>query len=342
MKPLLSIFLFIIATTVNAQQEYYSKSKKAVKYFESALNNYNLLYFDIAKQELAKALKKDPKFIDAYILLGEIAFDEGKKQEAINNFTKAISIKKDYNPLMYLRRADIEKSCGMYEKAKADYLNFMKLQKNIDSYEKYVNRKIENCDFAIKLKKNPVKFKAENIGNQINTALSEYWTSITADGNTIIFTVSDRQKNSQEDLYFSTKVNGKWQKASKMSAPINTPKSEGAQSISADGKTMVFASDMPEGFGGMDLYITHWDGTEWSKPKNLGREINTAGEEIFPFIHEGGDLYFSSNMRIGIGGLDIFVAKRKDKDKWADPVNVGAPLNSPRDDFGLILRKDKK
>ncbi len=192
--------------------------------------------------------------------------------------------------------------------------------------------------------------KVKSFSNNINSVFHEGPAAIDVKNNVMYVTRNDfikkkrgydGKKNTRLKIYKTTVENEEWSKLTALK--FNSSEYSCCHpALSPDGKTMVFASDMPEGFGGMDLYITHWDGTEWSKPKNLGREINTAGEEIFPFIHEGGDLYFSSNMRIGIGGLDIFVAKRKDKDKWADPVNVGAPLNSPRDDFGLILRKDKK
>ena len=108
--------------------------------------------------------------------------------------------------------------------------------------------------------------------------------------------------------------------------------------LSKDGNTMIISSDQSGGFGAMDLYITHWDGEEWSEPQNLGDGLNTSGNEIFPYLQpETNDLYFSSNLHVGLGGLDIFQAKWDEKRQtWGKPVNVGPPLNSPRDDFGII------
>lgn len=106
--------------------------------------------------------------------------------------------------------------------------------------------------------------------------------------------------------------------------------------LSKDGNTLYFASDMPGGYGGMDLYVTTRRGGEWSEPRNLGPTVNTARNEVFPFIAVDGTLYFASNGHPGLGGLDVFAAKSAGKGFGA-PINVGAPVNSPRDDFAFII-----
>jgi len=87
----------------------------------------------------------------------------------------------------------------------------------------------------------------------------------------------------------------------------------------------------------MDLYYSDFQSGVWSEPINLGDTINTAGNEIFPFIHEDGTLYFASDGWGGFGGLDIFSAEQSDENKWQKPLNIGTPFNSPKDDFGFIL-----
>lgn len=113
-------------------------------------------------------------------------------------------------------------------------------------------------------------------------------------------------------------------------------------SITADGKTLYFASDMPGGFGGMDIYVCakNSDGT-WGKTENLGNKINTAGNEVFPFISTNGLLYFSSNGHDGMGGLDIYETKIK-QNKAERIYNMGEPVNSKDDDFGMFLSEDGK
>lgn len=113
-------------------------------------------------------------------------------------------------------------------------------------------------------------------------------------------------------------------------------------SISADGKTLYFASDMDGGKGGMDIYVSTKgaDGT-WGTPENLGDKVNTAGNELFPFIADNGLLYFSSNGHDGLGGLDVYETKIKDN-KASRIYNMGEPVNSKDDDFGIFLGEDNK
>lgn len=105
-------------------------------------------------------------------------------------------------------------------------------------------------------------------------------------------------------------------------------------------KTLIFASDIPGGQGGMDLYVSKWKGTGWGKPVNLGDKINTEGNEGFPFLHESGTLYFASDGHGGIGGLDIYSIEDY-KDDNAEVTDLGFPINSHRDDFGLIINEDQ-
>ncbi|MBI2967772.1 MAG: OmpA family protein [Bacteroidetes bacterium] len=112
----------------------------------------------------------------------------------------------------------------------------------------------------------------------------------------------------------------------------------GHPSLSADATELYFASDMAGGLGGRDIWVSKWDKKEkkWGDAQNLGTVINTPGDEVYPFMHENGTLYFSSNYHIGMGGTDIFKSKRK-SDKW-DPVeNLGYPMNSEGDDFSIIF-----
>lgn len=111
--------------------------------------------------------------------------------------------------------------------------------------------------------------------------------------------------------------------------------------LTASGDTLVFSSDRPGGYGGMDLWMSIREGHAWTEPHNLGQEINTAGNEVFPTLHPDGSLYFSSDLLAGLGGLDMFAAALS-REGWRCPRNLGAPLNSSLDDFGMTLGADKK
>ncbi len=112
--------------------------------------------------------------------------------------------------------------------------------------------------------------------------------------------------------------------------------------LSPDGMQLFFASDRPGGYGGMDLYVARFRGGRWSYPINLGPEINTAGNEVFPFITKEGTLLFASDGWGGLGGLDLFFAEKTGEMAFGQAANLGAPFNSPQDDFGLILTPSGK
>jgi len=108
--------------------------------------------------------------------------------------------------------------------------------------------------------------------------------------------------------------------------------------IAQQGQSMYFASDMPWGYGGTDIYRVKFINGRWSKPENLGPEVNTMGNEAFPFIVGDSILFFASDGKFGFGGYDIFEAEIEN-DKWVHAVNLGSPVNSSADDFGLIIQK---
>ncbi len=110
-------------------------------------------------------------------------------------------------------------------------------------------------------------------------------------------------------------------------------------SLSADGSKLFFASDMPDGYGGMDLYFVQKIGDKWSDPINLGPEVNTYKNEVFPFIHESGILFFTSDGHKGFGGLDLFMIDIS-TNLWGEVLNLGQPFNTESDDLSIVLSED--
>lgn len=110
----------------------------------------------------------------------------------------------------------------------------------------------------------------------------------------------------------------------------------GHPAISADGKKLYFISDMPDGFGGTDIYVSEFVGGEWSTPLNLGSTVNSDADELFPYVHQDSILYFASEGHPGLGGLDIYKTTVRN-DTVSEVVNVGYPINSTGDDFGIII-----
>ncbi len=120
----------------------------------------------------------------------------------------------------------------------------------------------------------------------------------------------------------------------------NNPEcSVGHPAISADGQSFFFVSDMPGGYGGTDIYVCRNMGGQWGEPRNLGPGVNTSRNELFPFMADDGVLYFSSTGLPGLGGLDVFASKRGTGGDFSFSVNVGAPVNGPKDDFAFVIDK---
>ncbi|MBC7411230.1 MAG: PD40 domain-containing protein [Bacteroidia bacterium] len=188
--------------------------------------------------------------------------------------------------------------------------------------------------------------KSVEFSKSINKKYHEGPASFSTDGKFMVFT-RDNYENKSSDgvkklqLFSSELKEDKWTKPEAFTFN-NKEYSTGHPSLTADGKTMYFASDMPGGKGGADLYKTT-RGTDgvWTAPENLGTKINTEGNEIFPSIHKDGLLFFASNGHVGLGGLDVFVAQLKDG-KAIKLQNVGTPINGTKDDFAFILDDDQK
>lgn len=136
-------------------------------------------------------------------------------------------------------------------------------------------------------------------------------------------------------LYMSDLEKGAWANAKEL--PFNSDEySCGHPSLTPDNTKMYFVSDMPGGFGGTDIYVVEYNNGNWGSPVNVGKEINTEGNEMFPFVDEKENLYFASDGHEGLGGLDMFYAEMKNGIATKGVVNLGAPINSEKDDFGLI------
>ena len=181
--------------------------------------------------------------------------------------------------------------------------------------------------------------------SSLNKKYHEGPASYNKTGNIIIYTQDNYQSKSSDgirklELMESTFKDGEWGEKNPF-ALNNKEYSVGHPALSADGNTLYFASDMPGGIGGVDIYrvIRNADGT-WGKAENLGEKINTEGNEMFPFVHESGMFFFSSDGRPGLGGLDVFVSQLKNN-QFAKVINLGTPVNGSKDDFSFVLNESK-
>lgn len=165
--------------------------------------------------------------------------------------------------------------------------------------------------------------------------------TFTHDYQRIYYTKTILKKDGTSILKLMTAENhgGKWDNIAELS--IDSDDYSCAHPSLYRDSLLFFVSDMPGGYGGKDLYVTTVDGSECGEVQNLGETINTPEDELFPFIDATGRLYFSSNGHVGLGGLDVFVSQRGADGSWSDPKNMGRPINSSMDDFGLVFRDTK-
>lgn len=164
----------------------------------------------------------------------------------------------------------------------------------------------------------------------------------TSDGRTLYFTYSCPQ-NGQDlgaKIYTANRASGEWSEAQEVKIFLDSSITVAHPTLCQTGDTMYFVSDNPYGYGGMDIWMAEFEEGQWINAQNMGPDINTTGNEMFPFIHSDGTLYFASNGHAGYGGLDLFKAERdttvKDSAKWI-VYNMGNPFNSNGDDFGITF-----
>lgn len=179
--------------------------------------------------------------------------------------------------------------------------------------------------------------RSKSFADELNAKFHKGTATFTASGDTMIFTKSNDVLTKTglytSQLLFAHKVNNKWVEFdafeyNSLEYSISHP------ALSKDHKTLYFSSDMPGGFGGMDIYKSDLVDGKWSFPENMGSDINTSQDEGHPFLHKG-VLFFSSNGHPGLGGLDIFKVRLSDKIK--DVMNIGYPINTVSDDFDIVL-----
>lgn len=183
----------------------------------------------------------------------------------------------------------------------------------------------------------------ESVSDAINTHnINEGTITFSPNGKIMIFARGNgKRKNSgyDVDLYMSRSRNGLWTAPTLLGTAVNDPKTwESTPAFSRDGRTLYFASDRPGGYGGIDIYSARMTSRgRFRDAKNLGPEINTAGNDMFPFMSDNGTLYFASDGHPGFGGLDLFEVKRENGQVIIQ--NMGQPMNSSGDDFGIYLYK---
>ena len=193
--------------------------------------------------------------------------------------------------------------------------------------------------FLVKQDEKGAWLAPQELEDEVNTEFDEGTPSFSADGNTMYYTycAQDPEGPRTAEIYISNRSSAKWGKGTRATIVKDSVTALGHPSISPDGKYLYYVSDAVGGFGGKDIFRSKVLGNNSFGPmENLGEAINTAGDELFPYCRDSVTLYFASNGHPGMGGLDLFKATQDSTGHWKVE-NMGAPINSIGDDFGITF-----
>ncbi|MDX2001926.1 MAG: OmpA family protein [Chitinophagales bacterium] len=324
-----------------------NQPKEAEKWYEEAVR---LGYDPVATLNYALVLKSNEKY-----------------QRAIEQFTNYAKL----DPFNKQRALDEIKSCQLAlkwqkEKDNIELVNLKAINSNANDYGPvfdqsrniiFTSDRVESTGndtygwtgekymdlFLAKRETDGAYTSLVPFSTAINSGANDGVPSFTADNSEMYFTRCGSQ-GKEDDFcglfYSSIQSLGGWSDPQPLKFFDIDTINVGQPFVFRDGSALLFASNAPGGYGGKDLYIVRRTPEGWTKPVNLGTAINTAGDEMFPYLDEEGTLYFASSGLPGLGGLDIFAAAKKG-DEWTEPQNLKLPINSGSDDFGLIMEKIK-
>lgn len=326
-----------------------SNNTKAVKHYRQATAYYDQRRYQEALDELKSAIEKDKNFVEAYMLMGDIYSDMGKKEESAAAYEEAVRINPEFFPNTFVNLAKEEMKAGKYKEA-LDHLEKFLLQKDIskESRQKAM-RDTASCRFAMYAMDHPVPFNPQNLGDNINSEFSEYHPQLTADEKILIYTRRSNliageisEKDEGEDFYISRNNAGTWGRSVALGKPINTSGNEGAHCISPDGRYIYFtACDRYDGYGRCDIYFSERNGDTWSDPVNLGSIVNSRAWDSQPSISsDGNTLYFVSTRPGGFGKADMWKTTKDKNGDWSAPLNLGATVNTPEDEQSPYIHPD--
>jgi outer membrane protein OmpA-like peptidoglycan-associated protein/tetratricopeptide (TPR) repeat protein len=335
-------FLFTTAQWYNPDKI----NKKAGDIYGQAYEEATAGNYAAAIKHINESILLEPKFVDAYLSKAGIYANLKKYDSSVIDFEKAIALDSVYTITYYQPYGISLAGIGRFTDALNAVNKFLSYPKlNTQSIKAGQYRK--SCyEFAIDYeKKHSTKnyvFAPQNLGDSINSSVSEYFPAITIEGNKMIYT--RRVDGKDEDFYESNFINDKWSKAKPLPGKVNTNLNEGAQCISQDGQWIIFTGcNYPEGQGSCDLYISFKTKTGWSEAENLGPMVNTDFWESSPSLSpDKRDLYFASAISGGLGGRDIWVTHRLQNGKWSRPQNLGEAVNTSGDESCPFMHADNE
>lgn len=346
----LALLLSLVVSSMQliAQTGLATKSKKAIELYTLADNFRVRGQFDQAINLLDQAIAKDENFVEAYYRLGLTYFSMKQYNKALENYEKGLTLTPDVR-----KQKVFWYDLGELYLLAGDYENAMKVLSAFVNNETQNKAKIDratmlfrSAEFALKNKTNTSSFKLRPLSDTVNHFVMQYFPVLTADQMQLIFTrrVGDGP-NDDEDLVVCKKdEQGRWKSPVSISKNINTRLNEGTCTISADGRKLIFTSCTGrDGIGSCDLYETKKIGDDWTEPKNLGKNVNSAEWESQPSLSaDGRTIYFVSDRRSGLGRRDIWISTLDDNGQWTKAVNAGKQINSQYDEISPFIHANNR
>jgi outer membrane protein OmpA-like peptidoglycan-associated protein/tetratricopeptide (TPR) repeat protein len=346
LRAVLSFSLVSLCLLASAQYDATKVNKKVVEIYNRAIEKAQEDRYNEAIIDLQEAIKRDPKYVDAYLSLAGVYGQMKNREQSIAIYEKAFALDSNYTSDYRLPYSINLAGLGQFEKALQTINALLARPKLNPNTVKAAEYRRKTYQFAIDFaKNNPVGnyvFAPQNLGDEINTKESEYFPTIPIESDKLVFT--RRLRGMNEDFFGSMLQGGKWISAQPLPGNINTLQNEGAQNISQDANWLVFTGcNREDGMGGCDLYISYNTRNGWSEAINLGDKINSEGWDSQPSLSpDKRSLFFASKRPGGLGGSDIYVSHLQSNGRWSEPENLGPGINTSGDEFSPFIHADNQ
>ena len=340
----LSLFLILMsAFTTHGQVALSTKNKRAIELYTEA-DNYRVRgQYREALGLLKEAIDKDKNFTEAYFRQALIYKALRNYPQSTQIFMFGLSLSQDpkIQKAYFFELGDNYLLEGNYEKAQ-EFLDHY-LDSEILNKAKMAQAMLwkRNAQFAIRNRKLMTEFHPHPLTDTVNAFAMQYFPVMTADEQELIFTRRvGGGHDDDEDLVVCRKDSlGRWTSPASISPNINSRLNEGTCTISADGRQLIFTSCIGRrGYGSCDLFESRKFGNEWSRPVNLGPEINSTAWESQPSLSSDGRmLFFVSDRRGGLGNKDIYISYKLENGHWTKAENLGEKINTPNDEISPFI-----
>lgn len=320
-----------------------SKNKKAIELYTEADNFRVRQQYDQAIDLLQQAIQKDKKFEDAYYRLAFTYRSAGNRVSSIEYFEKGLGLSASPNiqKTYFYELTEGYLRTGSYEKSKLNAEKYLRIEKADKQRIDRVMVWKSQAEYGLARKNENLGYVVKPLSDTVNKYPMQYFPAITADGQELIFTVRyGLAHDDNEDIFISKNDHGRWMTPTSLSENINTSYREGACSISADGRHLIFTICGPHG---CDLFESKKEGDVWRRPVNLGPNVNSNNWDAQPSLSaDGNELYFVSDRKGGLGGYDIWYSKKDSLGRWTRAVNVGKPVNTKYNEIAPYIHVNNR